>query len=248
MADQVWPGASPDPGRGEGAGCKTNDMRSRHADIYNHDEEAATYDRDVLRSDDPVREGYTEVLDWVAQKAAGTPGSTVLELGSGSGNLTARLPPCRSLVCVDVSAEMIKIARRKLRGLSHISYVQADILEYFDLQAPPFEIVVSTYAAHHLTEGEKEYLFDRLVERLPQGARALFGDLMLESAEQGRILADHYRSVGDEATAAAIEEEFFWRLDSAVDYLRNLGFSVSTTRFSTLSWGIEAHLPGTARG
>ena len=35
-------------------------------DIYNHDEDAATYDQDVLRSDDPVREGYAEVLDWVA--------------------------------------------------------------------------------------------------------------------------------------------------------------------------------------
>ncbi len=44
-------------------------MRSSHVDIYNHDEDAATYDRDVLRSDDPIREGYTEVLDWSAQIA-----------------------------------------------------------------------------------------------------------------------------------------------------------------------------------
>ena len=35
-------------------------MRSSHVDLYNHDEDAATYDRDVLRSEDPIREGYTE--------------------------------------------------------------------------------------------------------------------------------------------------------------------------------------------
>ena len=111
-------------------------MRSSHADIYNHDEDAATYDQDVLRSEDPIREGYTEVLDWVAQNAAITEDSAVVELGSGTGNLTARLPPCRSLICVDVSDEMSKIAKQKLRGASHISYVQADILEYFDADPP----------------------------------------------------------------------------------------------------------------
>jgi len=45
------------------------EMRGSHVDIYNHDENAATYARDVLRSDDPIREGYTEVLDWSAQIA-----------------------------------------------------------------------------------------------------------------------------------------------------------------------------------
>lgn len=221
-------------------------MRSSHVGIFNHDEDAATYDRDVLRSDDPVRKGYTEVLDWVARKAAVTGDSTVLELGSGTGNLTARLPPCRSLVCVDASAEMITLARRKFRDWSHISHVQADILEYFDLYNHPFEIVVSTYALHHLTEGEKRFLFDRLVERLPRGGRAIIGDLMLVCAGQESILSDHYRSLGDEATAAAIEEEFFWHLDASVDHLRNLGLSVATARFSPLSWGMEVILPQTA--
>ena len=218
-------------------------MRSSHVDIFNHDEDAATYDQDVFRSDDPVRAGYTEVLDWIVRKAAVTGDSTVLELGSGTGNLTARLPPCRSLVCVDASSEMIILARRKFQDRSDISHVQVDILEYFDLHTHPFEIVVSTYALHHLTEGEKQFLFDRLVERLPQGGRALFGDLMLASAEQESVLADHYRSIGDEATAAAIEEEFFWHLDESVDHLRNLGLSVATARISPLSWGMEVILP-----
>ena len=66
-------------------------MRSSHVDIYNHDEDAATYDQDVLRSEDPIREGYTQVLDWVVQNAAITEDSAVVELGSGTGNLTARL-------------------------------------------------------------------------------------------------------------------------------------------------------------
>ena len=218
-------------------------MRSSHVDLYNHDEDAATYDRDVLRSEDPIREGYTEVLDWIAQNAGITQDSTVIELGSGTGNLTARLPPCRSLVCVDVSAEMSKIAKRKLDGVSHISYVQADILEYFDADSPPFDVAISTYVVHHLTQQEKEFLFDQLVRRLLPGGRALFGDLMLESAQEERVLIDRYRSIGDDATADAIEEEFFWYVDASAGYLRNLGLSVETIRFSTLSWGIKIQMP-----
>lgn len=219
-------------------------MRSSHVDLYNHDEDAATYDQDVLRSEDPIREGYAEVLDWVAQNAGITQDSTVVELGSGTGNLTARLPPCRSLVCVDVSAEMTRIARRKLDGVSHISYVQADILEYFDADPSPFDVAISTYVVHHLTQQEKELLFDQIVRRLLPGGRALFGDLMLESVQEERGLIDHYHSIGDDATADAIEEEFFWYVDASVSYLRSLGLSVETTRFSTLSWGIKIHVPG----
>ena len=32
---------------------------------------------------------------------------------------------------------------------------------------------------------------------------------MLQSAQEERVLIDHYRSIGDNATADAIEEEFF---------------------------------------
>ena len=75
------------------------------------------------------------------------------------------------------------------------------------------------------------------------GGHALFGDLMLESAQEERILIDHYRSIGDDATADAIEEEFFWHIDASISYLRKLGLSVETIRFSTLSWGIKIHVP-----
>ena len=62
-------------------------MRSRHADRFSHDEEAAGYDRDVLDEADPIRTGYDALLDWVAKSAEPAPESRVLELGSGTGNL-----------------------------------------------------------------------------------------------------------------------------------------------------------------
>ncbi len=130
--------------------------------------------------------------------------------------------------------------------MSHISFLQADILDYFGGDPPPFDIALSTYALHHLTEAEKEHLFDQLAGRLLPGGRALFGDLMVKSAKEERVLADHYRAMGDDATATAIEEEFPWHVDASVSYLASLGLSVETTRLSSLSWGIKAQLPQVA--
>ena len=44
-------------------------MRSEHADAYNHDPWAEKYDADVQMSEDPIRAGYNETLDWVVDTA-----------------------------------------------------------------------------------------------------------------------------------------------------------------------------------
>ena len=215
-------------------------MRSRHADIYNHDEEASTYDRDVLRAGGPIREGYGQVLDWVVEEAGITPESVVLDLGAGAGNLGQRIRDCGRLICVDVSSEMIRIARGKLSHLRQPAFVQADILEYFDAEVPAFDVVMSTYAIHHLTEDEKMVLMGLIEDNLKPGGRAVFGDLMAETPEAEGKLAAHYRALGDKSTAAAIEEEFFWYLDSPLQRLSDLGFATTVRQFSALSWGIKA--------
>jgi hypothetical protein len=38
----------------------------------------------------------------------------------------------------------------------------------------------------------------------------------------------------------AFDEEFFWYVDQANGWLRELGFEIEIKRFSDLSWGIAA--------
>ena len=102
-------------------------------DRFNHDEDAGDYDLDVTNADDPIRAGYDELLQWVTERAAIGATDSVLELGSGTGNLTAQLPSCARLVCVDISDEMTRIARSKLAGRPEISWQQADVLEALSL-------------------------------------------------------------------------------------------------------------------
>ena len=215
-------------------------MRSRYADKFNHDDVAFQYDEDVADEGNPIRAGYSALLDWVVAEAAVDAGSRVLELGTGTGNLTLQVARARRLVCVDVSAEMLGVARDKLQAIADVEYLQADLLECFDSLSERFDTLVSTYAIHHLTDSEKLLLFRAMAETLEPGGVAVIGDLMFADEEHRRRYLTRLRASNRVELAEEIEDEFFWNLASAVAELEGLGFQVTTERFSELSWGLAA--------
>jgi putative AdoMet-dependent methyltransferase len=223
-------------------------MRSQFVDKFNHDPDAAGYDVEVRDEADPIRAGYEELLRWVAGEAGVLRSDRVIELGSGTGNLTALLGPAKEIVCVDVSREMNAIARDKVDSLdwatgTKLRWLEADLLEALELVEGPFDAVASTYAVHHLTDDEKVEHFAGLRWLLGPGGRAVFGDLAFESqATRFEVLAK-LRAAGDAGSldlAETIEDEFFWDLERATSALRRLGFAVRVRRFSELSWGVAA--------
>jgi len=215
-------------------------MRSVHGPVFNHDDHATDYDADVRNEKDPIRAAYHDVLAWVISEARIDSSSRVLELGSGTGNLSCLLDRCGELVCVDLSERMEAIARSKSGHLVNRRFIKADILEVFDYERAPFDSVISTYAIHHLTDEEKRLLFAKIFTGLVPGGRAVFGDLMLQNQAEKASKIQEYLTKGDAKTAQAIDEEFFWSIDTARLDLNELGFQVETKRFSDLSWGVVA--------
>jgi putative AdoMet-dependent methyltransferase len=214
--------------------------RSTNADIFNHDTEAADYDNDVRNEADPIRTAYRDVLRWVIREAQITPSSRVLELGSGTANLSELIASCGELVSVDVSENMEAIGKRKLRHLTNRRFIKADILEVFTKELGEFDAVISTYTIHHLTDHEKQRLFALVFDHLVPSGSAVFGDLMVQNSFEKEAKIQQYLAMGDQATAQAISEEFFWSVDTAIGDLLRLGFDVSARRFSDLSYGVVA--------
>jgi putative AdoMet-dependent methyltransferase len=215
-------------------------MRSANADIFNHDTEAADYDNDVRNEADPIRTGYRDVLRWVVRQAQITPSSRVLELGSGTGNLSELIASCGELVSVDVSEKMEAVAKLKVRHLTNRRFIKADILEVFTQELGKFDAVISTYAVHHLTDQEKQRLFALILGCLLPGGRAVFGDLMVLNSSEKEEKIQRYLAKGDQTTAQSIREEFFWSLEMAIGDLERLGFKVRAERYSDLSYGVIA--------
>ncbi len=154
-------------------------MRSADADYFNHDRDAANYDTDVTREEHPIRTGYRATLEWIGAHVS--PGGTVLDLGTGTGNTILALPAGCVVTAVDVSVEMTRIARTKIEHRA-VSFVHSDIMEYVDrTHLGVFDFVVSTYALHHLTPDERRWLLQRLAAKAKPGVRVLVGDLMYAS-------------------------------------------------------------------
>ena len=127
------------------------------------------YDDHVADESNPVRNGYAATLDWVIEHAAVGRDDVVVDLGTGTGNLAVRLGPVGRLVCVDVSTGMLAVARQ---AAPETEYVEADLLEFVD-RAPECDVVISTYAIHHLIAEEKVALLEgSSVACAPAGSRS----------------------------------------------------------------------------
>src|SRR5260221_4126670 len=106
-------------------------MRSVHGPVFNHDDDENGYDADVRNEKDPIRAAYPDVLAWVISEARIDSFSRVLELGSGTGNLSCLLDRCGELVCVDLSERMEAIARSKSGHILNRRFFKADIFVFF---------------------------------------------------------------------------------------------------------------------
>ena len=211
-------------------------MRSKNTDLFNHNNQAGGYDEDVSDESHPIRAGYRRALNWLGSLVPS--GSSVLDLGSGTGNTILALPADCRVTAVDISDKMLDIAKSKLTSWN-VEYIKWDLLEFFNLQpVRRYDAIVSSYAIHHLTDIEKELLFSLIHSAIKPGGCAVFVDLMYRNTKQRQKLMEKYRNTPD--VYESIEEEFFWNIDLATRILTEIGFKVTITQFSELSFGILA--------
>ncbi|MCI4355561.1 MAG: class I SAM-dependent methyltransferase [Thermoplasmata archaeon] len=138
------------------------------------DREAAGYDRTAV----DTMPGYDELhqtLLWGIPFAP-TRRFRVLELGVGTGTLTARLLsryPHAELVGLDLSRRMIALGRAKVRRYKDRATLLLGDLSDFPTDAP-YDAVVSSLAIHHLDDRAKWELFRKVRRALAPGG--YFGD------------------------------------------------------------------------
>ena len=144
------------------------------------------YDRDVGISDEDDTypfAGYKEVLGRIFRILAEKPDAAVLDLGFGTGTLTAKLyeKGCR-VYGQDFSERMIGIAREKMPGAV---LARGDLAQGLAgiLKERTYDFILSTYALHHLTDSEKSSLIRECLGLLAPGGRILIGDVAFRTRE-----------------------------------------------------------------
>jgi tRNA (cmo5U34)-methyltransferase len=104
----------------------------------------------------------------------------ILDLGAGTGLLTKYLLdkyPQGQFQLIDLSEEMLDIAKKRFEGYDNFKYIHADYVAYeFD---ETFDIVVSSLSIHHLKHSEKQLLCQKVYDHLNPGGVFLNADQII---------------------------------------------------------------------
>ncbi|MDE5853760.1 MAG: class I SAM-dependent methyltransferase, partial [Ruminococcus sp.] len=94
----------------------------------------------------------------------------IIDLGAGTGLLTYfwyQHCPNSKYVLVDIADEMLNVAQKRFLGIENVSYQVANYIN--ELPSDSFDTVISALSIHHLENNDKEKLFSRIYDALPNG-------------------------------------------------------------------------------
>jgi len=131
-------------------------------------------------ANDGLQQVVTAVVA-IARACAGPRIGTVVDLGTGSGQvLLALAPDAERAIAVDVSDAMLGelATAAAAAGIGGIEPMAAAI-EQLDLPAGSVDLVISNYALHHLRDRDKAALLVRVRRWLRPGGWLVLGDMML---------------------------------------------------------------------
>ena len=123
---------------------------------------------------------FEKVLDRILALSQPQPSDVCVDLGAGTGFVTMALAPLvTSVTAVDISPNMIKALAERAAdaGLTNVSVEVMDLKDFRNRPAQA-DLIVSSYALHHLADGDKRALAARAAQCLRPGGRLVIADMM----------------------------------------------------------------------
>ncbi len=221
-------------------GKKTEDRAtyfSRIASIYDGQQPL------LVRKYDEIHDLMIQMLQFEEQRSF-----SVVDLGCGTGTLARMILqayPFVTVTCIDISPEMMSIARKKLAGFEdRTEFIVEDLGEAVFQRE--YEVAVSIYAIHHLPNRQKRHLFGRLCDVLtPDGIFLLVDPIKIQSMtlrdKNARLVKEHMqRLIRDDkvsiedirkrqeikkiAEEQGIEKDYLCTFDELDEMLKYSGF------------------------
>ncbi|MCR5449391.1 MAG: methyltransferase domain-containing protein [Solobacterium sp.] len=128
--------------------------------------------------------GYKEVLGTIFRIIMQKQNASVLDLGFGTGTLTAKLYEHGCTVYgQDFSSRMIRLASEKM---PHAQLYEGDLTQGLaePLTHRNYDFIVATYSLHHLTDEQKTAFLHELTSYLNENGKILIGDVAFETREE----------------------------------------------------------------
>ena len=129
---------------------------------------AEEYDKNRRRFIPCFDDFYENTTKFIASNI--TEPKRILDLGAGTGLLSYFWfghYPKSEYVLVDIADEMLDVARKRFSGIDNVSYEISDYSN--ELPKGEFDVISSALSIHHLENEDKQRLFARIYDILPDG-------------------------------------------------------------------------------
>lgn len=129
----------------------------------------------------------------------------ILDLGAGTGLLAKFLferYPESEYCLIDISEEMLKMAKNRFKGYENFKYVVADYSKY-DFKSS-FDIIVSSLSLHHLEDEDKKEMYEKIYNMLNTDGIFLNADLVIGSTP--KIDANYQRNWMEKISESNLSE------------------------------------------
>ncbi len=123
----------------------------------------------------PEMDEYYGAAVWAAESPENNP--AILDIGAGTGLLSALMLqkfPGATLTLLDISENMLAVARQRFSGRKNIRYIVNDYSRA-ELEGP-YDIVCSALSIHHLATEDKFKLFEKIYSALKPGCMFINAD------------------------------------------------------------------------
>ncbi|PZD93766.1 transcriptional regulator [Paenibacillus sambharensis] len=207
---------------------RLRELRNNWSDQWDFDSKAAGHDHSVREASGPFGH-YDEVLEtvyrWINPKA----GETGLDIGTGTGNLAGRfIREGIGMAAVDQSREMLRQFRVKYPELeSKLGNFLA--IPYMDRE---FDFAVSSYAFHHLNEGQQLLALEEIRRVLKPKGRICLAGYMVEDDEARERAVQHSLGGGHAGLMQALQGGYVPQLSRLSDWFEEHGYMTKQKQLS----------------
>jgi cysteine synthase A len=197
---------------------------------------ADDYDKTVYEQNGEyheVFENYQGILEQTVVDIKKEPGSTVLDLGSGTGNLTyiANLADY-NVIGIDPNKKMREIAKDKF---PNIDFVEGGFLS-IPQGNNSINAIISSYAFHHLSDDDKRLAALLFATKLKPDGKVIIADTMYKTEEDRDYLLKDSLDKNYTSLAEDLQTEFYTTHQALTDIFTYAGFKVSFKQMNKFVW------------
>ncbi len=170
-----------DPSDGGPGPISTKSRRLSLRQALSVNRERLVWGRRTDSWDSEGAQGLTNIVQAVLDRCRTSPDTVAIDLGCGSGQVTLPLAPrCAQVLAIDVNGPAIAMLDRKAHA-AEIGNVQTMTrpIQGLELESGSLDLVVSNYALHHLSNGDKRAVLAQAYDWLRPGGQLVIGDMML---------------------------------------------------------------------